>query len=237
MSNQKLSLKQWSDEDKPREKMARLGKKSLSNSELIAILIGSGNNEESAVDLGKRILSSVNNNLMELSKCSIHDLTSSFKGIGDAKAISILAALELGYRMRSESVDSISKINLSQDAFDCISSEIADLSHEEFWVIHLNNNNKVLAKQRVSVGGFTNTVVDTRIIFKTACEKCSTAIILAHNHPSGICKPSSNDILLTKKIKEAARIFDIEVLDHIIVCDGRNNPDSYFSFSDNNIMP
>ena len=139
--------------------------------------------------------------------------------------------------MRSESVDSISKINLSQDAFDCISSEIADLSHEEFWVIHLNNNNKVLAKQRVSVGGFTNTIVDNRIISKTACEKCSTAIILAHNHPSGICKPSSNDILLTKKITEAARIFDIEVLDHIIVCDGRNNPDSYFSFSDNNIMP
>lgn len=235
MNKEKLSLKQWSDEDKPREKMLFKGSKSLSNAELIAILIGSGNDDENAVDLAKRILDHTNNSLSELSKCTITELTSKFKGIGTAKAISILAALELGLRSHYEEPTKINKIQLSFDAFKCIYSNLANLAHEEFWVIHLNNNNKILYKQHVSTGGITNTVVDLRIIFKTALEKGSTAIILAHNHPSGNLEPSQNDIALTKRIQIAANYLDIKILDHIIISE-KNKDNLYYSFCDNGLL-
>ena len=236
MSKEKLSVKQWADEDKPREKMLAKGIKALSSAELIAIVIGSGTNEESAVDLGKRILNHVNNSLTELSKYNVTELTKQFKGIGPAKAISILAALELGYRSHYEEPIVLNKIQLSQDAYKCIRTKIANLPYEEFWVLHLNNSNKVLHKQQVASGGITKTFVDIRIIFKTALEKGSTSIILAHNHPSGNLTPSREDIALTKKIQNAANYLDIKLLDHIIVTDSNDIKSAYYSFADNGIL-
>jgi DNA repair protein RadC len=236
MSKEKLSVKQWADEDKPREKMLTKGIKALSSAELIAIVIGSGTNEESAVDLGKRILNHVNNSLTELSKYNVTELTKQFKGIGPAKAISILAALELGYRSHYEEPIMLNKIQLSQDAYKCIRTKIANLSYEEFWVLHLNNSNKIIHKQQVSSGGLTRTLVDHRMIFKVALERGSTKIILAHNHPSGNINPSKEDIALTKKIQTAANYFDINVLDHIIVCDSNEIKNAYYSFADEGIL-
>ena len=236
MSNEKLPVPQWSDEDKPREKMLAIGIKALSSAELIAICIGSGTKEESSVDLGKRILHHVNNDLRELSKYSANDLSKQFKGIGPAKAISILAALELGYRAYDKSPREIEQITISMHAYNCIRKEIGNITHEEFWVLHLNNGNKVIHKQQVSTGGLTKTLVDHRKIFKVALERGSTKIILAHNHPSGNIKPSNEDIILTKKIQTAANYFDISVLDHIIVCDSNEISNAYYSFADEGIL-
>lgn len=220
----------WSEDDKPREKLMLKGKSVLSDAELIAILIGSGSRNESAVDLSKRILASVNNNLNTLGKLTIAQLMN-FKGIGEAKAISIIAAMELGRRRRSEDVIELTKITSSKAVFEVMQPIIGELPHEEFWVMFLNNSNKILFKTQLSKGGMTGTVIDIRLVFKVALEQNATAIILTHNHPSGKLQPSDADIQMTKKIKSAGQQLDIPVLDHIIITER-----GYFSFVDEGIF-
>lgn len=191
-------INQWAEDDRPREKLLLKGKSVLSDSELLAILIGSGSRNESAVQLCQRILKSVDANLNQLGKLSISQLVQ-FKGIGEAKAISIIAALELGRRRREEDVIERKKITSSKAVFDIMQPIIGELPHEEFWVLYLNNSNKVIHKTQISKGGITGTVVDTRIVFKTAFENHATSIILCHNHPSGKLEPSEPDKQITKK--------------------------------------
>ena len=225
-----FSIKSWAEDDRPREKMALKGKAVLSDAELLAILIGSGTKNESAVQLCKRILASVDNNLNNLGKLSIDQL-SEFKGIGQAKAIAIIAALEIGRRRKNEDVHELNKIISSKSTFDLMQPLIGELGHEEFWVLFLNNNMKVLHKSQLSKGGITGTVVDIRLIFKSAFEKNATSIILVHNHPSGSLKPSEADVEITKKIMLAGKTLDILVLDHLIITET-----NYYSFSDEGKM-
>lgn len=225
-----FSIKNWSDDDKPREKLVQKGKSVLSDAELIAILIGSGSRSESAVDLSKRILASVNNNINELGKLSVKKLMQ-FKGIGEAKAVSIVAALEIGRRRRGEDAQKITKISSSKNVFDLLLPFMGDLPHEEFWIVYLNNSNKVLHSSQQSKGSITGTLVDVRLIMKEALEFGAVAMILAHNHPSGTLKPSEADKQITLKIKKAAEGLDIKVLDHLIITQS-----DYFSFADENIL-
>lgn len=227
---QSFSIKNWSQDDQPREKLRDKGRTLLSDTELVAILIGSGNRDESAVDLCKRILASVDNNLSELGKLSIKQLME-FKGIGEAKAISIIAALELGRRRRSEEALDKKKITSSKSVFELMQPIIGELQHEEFWIIYLNNSNKVLQKNQLSKGGITGTLVDVRLVLKSALEVGATGLILAHNHPSGTLVPSAADKQLTQKLKTAAESLDIKVLDHLIVTEK-----AYFSFADENLL-
>lgn len=223
-------INQWAEDDRPREKFLLKGKSSLSDSELLAILIGSGSRNESAVQLCQRILASSQNNLNLLGKLSIQQLMN-FKGIGEAKAISIAAALELGRRRREEEVIELKKITSSKAVFDIMQPLIGELPHEEFWVLFLNNSNKVIYKTQISKGGITGTIVDIRIVFKLALEHNATSIILSHNHPSGKLQASEADIQITKKIKEAGKNLDIQVLDHVIITEK-----SYYSFVDEGIF-
>ncbi|MFD2543550.1 DNA repair protein RadC [Lacinutrix gracilariae] len=225
-----FSIKNWSQDDQPREKLRDKGKLALSDAELVAILIGSGNREESAVALCKRILASVDNNLSELGKLSIKQLMQ-FKGIGEAKAISITAALELGRRRRAGEALEKKKIASSVSVFELMQPIIGDLAHEEFWIIYLNNSNKVIQKNQLSKGGITGTLVDVRLALKTALEVSATGIILAHNHPSGTLKPSQADKQITNKLKTAAQSLDIKVLDHLIITEK-----AYFSFADEALL-
>ncbi len=229
-SNASFSIKEWSENDRPREKLIAKGKNVLTDAELVAILIGSGNREESAVGLSKRILASVNHEINALSKLSIKQLMS-FKGIGEAKAITIVAGLELGRRRKDENVPEVSKITSSRDAFYLFQPIIGDLEHEEFWVLFLNNANNVIRKKQISVGGKTGTLVDARIVFRMALEYGATNLIIGHNHPSGSLCPSQPDKNLTQKLKQAGSILDIKLLDHIIVTE-----DHYFSFADETIL-
>jgi len=226
-STKSFSIKNWSDDDKPREKLLNKGRSALSDAELVAILISSGSKEESAVQLSKRILAAANNNLNELGKLSIKQLTK-FKGIGEAKAVAIAAALEIGRRRRGEEIIEIDKIGSSKDAFEILLPILGELDHEQFWILFLNNSNKVLQKSQLSKGGITGTLVDVRLVMKQALELGAIGIILAHNHPSGTLKPSLSDKQITKKIQSAAEVLDIKVLDHIIV-----TQQDYFSFADN----
>lgn len=228
--NKNLKILSWAEEDRPREKLLLKGKSTLSDAELIGILIGSGTRSLSAVDLSKIILSNVNNNLNELAKLSVKDLQQ-FKGIGEAKAISIVSALELGRRRKESASRKKPKITCSDDAYQLMKPELLDLPHEVFWVILLNRANQVIKKQIVSTGGVSGTIADPKIIFKAALDNLSSAIILVHNHPSGNLKPSQADIQLTKKMKEAGALLEIPVLDHIIFTD-----DNYFSFADEGIL-
>ncbi len=223
-----FSIKNWKEDDRPREKLIIKGKSILSDAELIAILIGSGSRNESAVELSKRILASVNNNLNALARLSVEQLTQ-FKGIGEAKAVSIITALELGRRRRLEEALEQSKITSSKDVFEIMQPIIGDLQHEEFWVLYLNNSNKIIDRSQVSKGGITSTLVDTRLVFKKAMEISAVGIILAHNHPSGMLKPSEPDKKLTQKIKIAGETLDIKILDHLIITEK-----AYFSFADTN---
>lgn len=225
-----FSIKNWSQDDQPREKLRDKGKSTLSDAELVAILIGSGNTDESAVALSKRILSSVNNNLNELGKLSLKQLIE-FKGIGEAKAISIIAAMELGRRRRGEEALKKHKITSSESVFELMQPVIGELPHEEFWIIYVNNSNKVIRKNQLSKGGITGTLVDVRIVLKNALEVGATGIILVHNHPSGTLKPSEADKQLTKKLKTAGESLDIKVLDHLIITEK-----AYFSFADENLL-
>lgn len=225
-----FSIKNWSDDDKPREKLVQKGKSALSDAELIAILIGSGSRNESAVELAKRILASANNNLNELGKLSIKQLMQ-FKGIGEAKAVSIAAALEIGRRRRGEDAQKITKINSSKNVFELLQPKMGELPHEEFWIVFLNNSNAVLQAGQLSKGGITGTLVDVRLVLKQALELGAVGLILAHNHPSGTLKPSEADKQITKKLKVASEALDIKVLDHIII-----TQKEYFSFADENIL-
>jgi len=225
-----FSIKNWSQDDQPREKLRDKGKLTLSDTELVAILIGSGNRNESAVDLCKRILASVDNNLNALGKVSLKHLME-FNGIGEAKAITITAALELGRRRKFEDAVKQEKITSSRDVYDIMQPVLGELSHEEFWVIYLNNSNKVLQKQQLSKGGITGTLVDVRLVLKQALEVGATALILCHNHPSGTLKASEADKKITQKLKTAGLSLDIKVLDHIIVTEK-----AYFSFADETIL-
>lgn len=225
-----FSIKNWSLEDRPREKLLSKGKTSLTDSELLAILIGSGNKNESAVTLCKRILATADNNLNVLGKLSVNQLQE-FKGIGEAKAVSIVAALELGRRRRQEEKLTLDIIDSSKAVFELMQPIIGDLLHEEFWVLFLNNSNKVLVKQQLSKGGITGTIVDVRLIMKRALELGTTAIILCHNHPSGTLKISYPDKEITQKVKNAAEALDIKLLDHIIVTETE-----YISFIDEGLL-
>jgi DNA repair protein RadC len=225
-----ISIKDWANDDRPREKLLIKGKGALSDAELIAILIASGNRDESAVELSKRILQSLGNNLNSLAKLSVNDLIK-FKGIGEAKAISIIASLELGRRRRTADVLEKDNIGGSKDAFKVLQLKLEDLPHEEFWVMLLNRANKVIDTKLVGRGGVSSTVVDSKVIFSFALESLASGIILAHNHPSGNLKPSNSDIRLTKKLVDAGKIMEVPILDHIIVGDN-----DYFSFADEGLI-
>jgi DNA repair protein RadC len=225
-----LNIKNWSPEDRPREKLLLKGTSALSDAELIAILIGSGTANLSAVDVSKKILAQGKNNLNELAKLSIKELMK-IKGIGEAKAITIVAALELGRRRKESDTQEKPQITTSQDAYDLVKGDLIDLPHEEFWVLLLNRAHRVVKKKRVSEGGVSGTVADPKIIFKLALEELASGIIVAHNHPSGNNAPSQTDIDLTKKIKESGRFLEIQLLDHIIVAGNK-----YFSFADEGMV-
>ena len=225
-----FSIKNWSQDDQPREKLRDKGKDALSDAELVAILIGSGSKNESAVDLCKRILSSVDNNLNALGKLSIKQLME-FKGIGEAKAITIAAAMELGRRRRGEEALEQNKITSSISVFELMQPILGELPHEEFWIIYLNNSNKVIQKNQLSKGGITGTLVDVRLVMKNALEYGATGLVLVHNHPSGTLKPSEADKRITQKLKTASESLDIKVLDHLIVTEK-----AYFSFADENLL-
>ncbi len=226
----KLSIKAWAEDDRPREKLLYKGRSSLSDAELIAILIGSGNRELSAVELSKNILASAKFDLSELSKFGTNELMR-FKGIGEAKAISIVAALELGRRRKDTTSIEKAKITSSRAAFNVIYPKLADLPHEEFWVILLNRGNKVLRLENISRGGVSGTVADAKLIFKAALDRLACSVILAHNHPSGNLKPSDADVHLTQKLVKAGKTLDIAILDHLIIGDN-----SYYSFADEGQM-
>ena len=231
MSEKKpFPIKNWSEDDRPREKLLSKGRSALSDAELIAILIGSGNREESAVGLSKRILASVANNLSELGKVSIKDLIK-FKGIGEAKAISIAAALELGRRRGGGEALSRKHITSSKSIFELMHPLLGDLSHEEFWVIYLNNSNKVLDKLQLSKGGMTGTLVDTRIALKRALEVGAISLALVHNHPSGTLQPSEADKQVTQRLATASKSLDLRVIDHLIITEK-----GYFSFADEGVL-
>lgn len=230
MEQSNLPITHWSEDDRPREKLMLKGKSVLSDAELIAILIGSGSRNESAVELSKKILQSVEGNLNSLGKLSIAQLIK-FRGIGEAKAIAIIAALELGRRRRAEEAIELTKVTSSKVVFEVMQPLIGELAHEEFWVLYLNNSNKIIFKWQLSKGGITGTLVDVRLVFKTALEQNATSVILTHNHPSGKLKPSDADIAITKKMKDAGQLLDIVVLDHIIITEN-----GYYSFVDEGIF-
>jgi DNA repair protein RadC len=227
---QKVNIKSWAEADRPREKLMLHGRRHLTDAELLAILIGSGNKNETAVDLSKRILSFYQNDLDALGKSSIAEL-SKFKGIGEAKGITIVAALELGRRRKETVATPIQKIGSAIDAYQLLWPDLADLNHEEFWILLLNRANHVKSKHLISKGGQSGTIADPKIIFKTALENNAAYIILAHNHPSGNLKPSNEDIRLTKKLVEGGRMMDLLVVDHLIITDK-----GYYSFADESLI-
>lgn len=220
----------WAEEDRPREKLLLKGKGALSDAELIAILIGSGTRELSAVDLSKIILQKASNNLNELAKLSLKDLMK-IKGIGEAKAISIAAALELGRRRKDSEVVRRPKITSSKDAYEQIRSYLMDLPHEEFWVLLLTRSNEVIRPVQISQGGISGTVADPKIIFKSALEHLASSMILAHNHPSGNLKPSEADKELTRRLVSSGKLLDIPILDHLIISEF-----GYLSFADEGLL-
>ncbi len=230
MHYKKTSIKNWASDDRPREKLLNKGIDSLSDAELIAILIGSGNRKESAVELSKRILSDTQNNLNNLAKLNVNELQK-FKGIGEAKAISIIAALEIGKRRKISEVIERKKIRNSKDIFQIFGHKLGDLPYEEFWLILMNRANKIMEIKKISSGGVSGTVIDIKIILKAAIEKTASSIIVCHNHPSGNTKPSNSDISITKKLKDACKTIDVSLLDHVIV-----SYSDYYSFADEGII-
>ncbi|MBC7863456.1 MAG: DNA repair protein RadC [Bacteroidia bacterium] len=224
------SIKSWAEEDRPREKFLLKGKSSLSDAELIAILLGSGSVDESAVGLAKRLLAGANNNLNDLAQISLTDLQK-LKGIGEAKAITIAAALELGRRRKDADVRERPRIQTSREAYQLVCDKLIDLDHEEFWVAYLNRSSRVLKEENISRGGISGTVVDVKLIMKSALEYGASSLVLFHNHPSGNSDPSQEDHRLTRKIADAARFFDISVSDHLIIYENK-----YTSFADEGFL-
>lgn len=225
-----LNIREWSPEDRPREKLLLKGTSALSEAELIAILIGSGTTKISAVELAKKVLQLANNNLSELARLSVKDLMK-IKGIGEAKAITIVAALELGRRRKDHDPEKKPKITGSHDAFELLKGDLMDLPHEEFWVLLLNRSHQVVKKKRISEGGVSGTVADPKIIYKLALEELASGIIVAHNHPSGNLTASQSDIDLTRKLKEAGRFLEVQLLDHLIIANQK-----YYSFADEGLI-
>jgi len=223
-----LPIKQWAADDRPREKLLQKGPSALTDAELLAILIGHGSVEESAVHLAQRILHSVDNNLLTLGKCSVADLVSNFKGIGSVKAITLMAAMELGRRRSAVAAGSAQTITSSRDAFLIFYPRLCDLPHEEFWLLLTNRAAKVIGQTKISQGGGSATAVDIRLIFKSALQALASGIILCHNHPSGNLQPSNDDDALTQRIHSAAQLMGIQLLDHIILAG-----DTYYSYADN----
>ncbi len=224
------NLKAWAEADRPREKLMNQGRNALSDSELLAILIRSGTKKETAVELSRRILNSVSNDLMQLSRLSIGDLKK-FKGMGEVKAITVMAALELGRRRRSAEAVQLVKVTSSKTVAEVFTPLLSDLNHEEFWVLLLNRANNIIGKHQISKGGLAGTVVDSKVIFKLALDASASSIIMCHNHPSGNHKPSDADLSLTKRIVEAGKVLDISVLDHLIIAG-----ELYYSFADEGKM-
>jgi len=225
-----VTIRNWAEDDRPREKLMLKGRHSMSDAELLAILIGSGTRHESAVDLAKNILRLAHDNMAELSKLTIADLIK-VKGIGQARAVTILAALELGRRRNESEVLVRDKIKTSRDAYEIFRSTIGDRPYEEFWIILLNRANKVLKKCNISEGGISGTVVDPKKIFKISLDNHASSIILGHNHPSGVVTPSEADCRITKKIVDAGAMLEVTVLDHLII-----GEDSYYSFADDGAL-
>jgi DNA repair protein RadC len=224
------NIKELNETDRPREKLLELGESQLSNSELLAIILGSGNREKNAVELAQEILHATENCLSNLAKFSLQDLQQ-FKGIGEAKAINIIATLELGKRRKDSPKKQKIKISSSTDAYDALEQHFTDLPHEEFWILILNRTNAIIKKTRISHGGFSGTVADPKIIFKKALENNASGLILAHNHPSGNITPSQSDIQLTNKLLVVGNNLDLPILDHLIFGD-----QEYYSFKDENIF-
>lgn len=222
----KLTIKEWSEADRPREKMKMFGRQSLSDAELLAILIGSGTQDDNALSIAQKLLLSVNSDLNKLSKLSLKELQKQ-PGIGDAKSLLISASLELGIRRKDKAPEQLIKIQSSSDIHLLMEPHFADLSHEEFWVIYLNRGNRILEKKCLSKGGISGTVVDIRLILRGALECLASAIVICHNHPSGNLQPSTEDLHLTRKCKEAISLLDMRLLDHLIIFEN-----SYYSFND-----
>lgn len=226
----KPGIKQWAVEERPREKLISRGTASLTDAELLAILISSGNNRESAVELSRRIMDSIHHNLRELGRLNYEELTR-FRGIGEAKAVTLLAAVELGRRRNQSEALEHQQVKESRDAANYLRPDVGDLSHEEFWVLFLNRQNRVISKQKLSQGGLTGTVIDVRLVLKMALDKHATSLILCHNHPSGCLDPSDADRKITRQLKEAAALVEIPVIDHLIVTQA-----GYFSFADEGML-
>lgn len=231
MKAERLTITDWAEEDRPREKLMQKGMGSLSDAELLAILIGSGNTEETAVELARRILKRAQDNLHELGKFSIEELIHNFKGIGEAKAITIAAAMELGRRRKLTQSIEKRQISSSADVYNIFHPILSDLPHEEFWLLILNRANKIIEQVKISQGGVSGTVVDARIILKHAIERLASSVALCHNHPSGNIKPSNEDITITHKLKTVFETVDIDLIDHVIV-----SGNSYYSFADEGIL-
>lgn len=221
-----MIIKDWSEQERPREKLFMNGRLAMTDTELLAILIGSGCQKETALCISRKILSDTDYSLTDLSRFSVHKLMK-FRGIGKVKALTIIAALELGRRQRNRKIKEASRLNSSTSVFDLMQPLLGDLDHEEFWILLLNNANKLKYKWQLSIGGITATLVDVRLIYKKALEMGATSIILCHNHPSGNLKPSQSDIMLTKKIIKGARLLDVKILDHVIITES-----SFYSFAD-----
>jgi DNA repair protein RadC len=225
-----IKITDWAVEDRPREKFIQNGTASLSDAELLAILISSGTKDKSAVDLGRELLGMANNNLNNLGKLTIADLRK-VHGIGPAKAVTIAAALELGRRRKLSDVQYVPQIRSSKDVSDIFQPLLSDLLHEEFWILFLNRSNKVISRMKLSQGGISGTVTDVRLVMKKAIECLASGIIVCHNHPSGNLNPSESDTKITQKIKEAGNLMDIQLLDHLIISDK-----DYYSFADNGVL-
>lgn len=230
MQNNKLTIKNWAEEDRPREKLLTKGKSHLSNAELIAILLRSGSRSLSAVDLAKEILQDSSNNLNRLARLEINDLKR-FNGVGEAKALAIVSALELGRRRKPDDRRKRTRLLAASETYEYIKPQLQDLKHEEFWIILLRRNHDVICKFQVSSGGVSGTLVDPKLIFKRAIEELATGLILIHNHPSGNARPSESDVRLTRKIQSAGKMLDISIVDHLIFTD-----ESYYSFSDDKML-
>ena len=223
----KLRIKEWAEEDRPREKMLLKGASALSEAELLAILIGSGNSDETAVELAQRILKHADNSLVQLSKLTINEFINNFKGVGPAKAITIVAAMELARRRPLEKQPEREQINSSAKSYRLFYPTLCDLPHEELWIALLNQNCKLITKLKISQGGVNETAADIRIILKHAINSLASCLIVCHNHPSGNQHPSEQDSRFTRKLKEASALFDLTLMDHIILCDG-----IYYSYAD-----
>lgn len=228
----KLSIKEWAEDDRPREKVLQKGVSALSNAELLAILISSGNNEESAIQLSQRILNSVNNNLYGLGRLSLKDLVTNFKGIGVAKGVTILAALELGKRRAATDPLVRDVVRSSKDVYDALYPILSDLPHEELWALFLNRSNRIIDKQKLSQGGIAETSFDMKILLKFAVNALASGIVLCHNHPSGNLRPSQADDQLTRRVSQAVKLLDIQLFDHLIIAENR-----YYSYSDEGKLP